>query len=97
MLANIGSDVDSILSITIVLMILFYKDGRGLHDLAAQTKVIDLKDYDEQGIDEVKEAKYEEVKEEPKEITTKEEAPSKVKNQAKKSKTKSKKETKEEK
>ncbi len=39
----IGSNVDSILQMTIALMILFYKNGMGLHDIIAGTRVIDLK------------------------------------------------------
>ncbi len=42
-LNTIGGDIDLILSMIISLMILFYKDGRGLHDVLAGTKVIDLK------------------------------------------------------
>lgn len=38
-----GSNFDTILLIVIFLMILFYKEGRGLHDILAGTKVIDLK------------------------------------------------------
>ena len=40
---TIGSNVDSILQMTIALMILFYKNGMGLHDIIAGTRVIDLK------------------------------------------------------
>ncbi len=40
---SIASNIDTILMIIIFLMILFYKDGRGLHDILAGTKVIDLK------------------------------------------------------
>ena len=38
-----ASNFDMILTIIIFLMVLFYKDGRGLHDILAGTKVIDLK------------------------------------------------------
>lgn len=37
-----GANFDSILLIVIILMILFQKEGRGLHDILAGTKVIDL-------------------------------------------------------
>ncbi len=37
-----SSNLSMIVSIIIFLMILFYKDNRGLHDVIAQTKVIDL-------------------------------------------------------
>ena len=40
---TIGSNLDSILSIIITLMILFNTNGRGLHDILAGTRVIDLK------------------------------------------------------
>ncbi len=43
-LYNIGSNIDSIIFMVIILMILFNKEGRGLHDVLAGTKVIDLKD-----------------------------------------------------
>ncbi len=41
---NIGSIIDSTILVIIVLMVLFNKEGRGLHDFVAGTKVIDLKD-----------------------------------------------------
>ena len=39
-----ASNFDMILTIVIFLMVLFYKDGRGLHDILAGTKVIDVRD-----------------------------------------------------
>lgn len=43
-LYTIGANIDTILLIIIVLMIFFQKDGRGLHDVLAGTKVIDMKE-----------------------------------------------------
>ncbi|MCM1053545.1 MAG: RDD family protein [Ruminococcus sp.] len=40
---NIGSNFDTILMIVIFLMIMLNKEERGLHDIIAGTKVIDLK------------------------------------------------------
>ncbi len=40
---NIGSNFDTILMVTIFLMMMLSKDERGLHDMLAGTKVIDLK------------------------------------------------------
>lgn len=40
---NAFSNFDMILMIILFLMILFYKDGRGLHDILAGTKVIDVR------------------------------------------------------
>ena len=40
---TIGSNVDSILQMIIALMILFNKNGMGLHDVIAGTRVIDVK------------------------------------------------------
>ena len=39
-----ASNFDLILMIILFLMILFWKDGRGLHDILAGTKVIDVRD-----------------------------------------------------
>lgn len=39
-----ASNFDMILMIILFLMILFWKDGRGLHDILAGTKVIDVRD-----------------------------------------------------
>ncbi len=41
---TVSSNFDTILMIILFLMILFYKDGRGLHDILAGTKVIDVRD-----------------------------------------------------
>lgn len=41
---TVASNFDMILTIVIFLMILFYKDGRGLHDIFAGTKVIDVRE-----------------------------------------------------
>ena len=41
---TVASNFDMILTIVIFLMVLFYKDGRGLHDILAGTKVIDVRD-----------------------------------------------------
>lgn len=41
---NAASNFDMILMIVLFLMILFWKDGRGLHDILAGTKVIDVRD-----------------------------------------------------
>ena len=41
---NAFSNFDMILMIVLFLMVLFYKDGRGLHDILAGTKVIDVRD-----------------------------------------------------
>ena len=41
-LNTIGSDINSVLFITIALMILFNKEGMGLHDVLARTKVISI-------------------------------------------------------
>ena len=38
-----ASNFDMILMIILFLMILFYKDGRGLHDILAGTKVVDVR------------------------------------------------------
>lgn len=43
-----ASNLDTIILITIALMILFRKDGRGLHDVLSGTKVVDLKVLDEE-------------------------------------------------
>ena len=40
---NIISNLDTIIIMIIFLMVMFSKDGRGLHDILAMTKVIDLK------------------------------------------------------
>lgn len=40
---SVASNFDMILMIILFLMILFYKDGRGLHDIIAGTKVIDVR------------------------------------------------------
>ncbi len=40
---TVGTKIDSILLILNLLMICFYKEGRGLHDILAGTKVIDVK------------------------------------------------------
>lgn len=42
-LSMVGSNLDMTLELVILMMILFYKDGMGLHDILAGTKVIDLK------------------------------------------------------
>jgi hypothetical protein len=42
-LYNIISNLDTIIIMIIFLMVMFSKDGRGLHDILAMTKVIDLK------------------------------------------------------
>lgn len=54
---TVASNFDMILTIVIFLMILFYKDGRGLHDLLAGTKVIDVREAN--NIETVKEEKEE--------------------------------------
>lgn len=41
---TVASNFDTILMIVLFLMILFYKDGRGLHDILAGTKVIDVRE-----------------------------------------------------
>ena len=41
---NFGSNFSTLLELVIFLMILFNQEGRGLHDILAGTKVIDLKD-----------------------------------------------------
>lgn len=41
-----GSNFDTILMLTNFLMIMFMKNGRGLHDILAGTKVVDLKEID---------------------------------------------------
>jgi len=66
---SIGANIDSILIILIFIMILFRKDGRGLHDLLAGTKVIDLKEHVEE-IPKENEEKVEIIK--PKKETKKE-------------------------
>ena len=50
-------NIDTILSIIIFLMILFWKEGRGLHDILAGTKVIDVRE--EQAEEEIEEPKEE--------------------------------------
>ena len=40
---SVASNFDMILMIILFLMILFYKDGRGLHDILAGTKVVDVR------------------------------------------------------
>ena len=39
-----ASNFDTILMIILFLMVLFYKEGRGLHDILAGTKVIDVRE-----------------------------------------------------
>ena len=48
-----ASNLDTIILITIALMLLFKKDGRGLHDVLAGTKVIDLKEIEKEENNEV--------------------------------------------
>ena len=48
-----ASNLDTIILITIVLMLLFKKDNRGLHDVLAGTKVIDLKEIEKEETKEV--------------------------------------------
>lgn len=48
-----GNNFDTILLIINFLMIMFQKEGRGLHDLIAGTKVIDLKEVVEEPVEEV--------------------------------------------
>lgn len=50
---TIGSNITMILEVTILLMVLFTSNGRGLHDIIAGTKVIDLK-YEKEDEEEVK-------------------------------------------
>ncbi len=61
---NTGSNIDSILLMIIMLMILFNKEGRGLHDMIAGTKVIDLKDKELKASEEVIKPTKKETKEE---------------------------------
>lgn len=57
-----ASNFDMILMIVLFLMILFYKDGRGLHDILAGTKVIDVRDENkEEVIEESKETEEVEI------------------------------------
>lgn len=57
-----ASNFDMILTIIIFLMVLFYKEGRGLHDILAGTKVVDIREEVNRGeIEESKEEKKEEV------------------------------------
>ena len=41
---SFGANLDTIIILVIFIMVLFRKDGRGLHDILASTKVIDLKE-----------------------------------------------------
>ncbi len=57
-----ATNMDTILTIVIFLMVLFYKDGRGLHDILAGTKVIDIRDENqEEVIEESKETEEVEI------------------------------------
>lgn len=40
---NVAANIDTILFLVIFFMVLFRKDGRGLHDILAGTKVVDIK------------------------------------------------------
>lgn len=51
---TIASNFDMILMIILFLMILFYKDGRGLHDILAGTKVIDVREEENLEVEEPK-------------------------------------------
>ena len=66
-----ASNFDLILMIILFLMILFWKDGRGLHDILAGTKVIDVRD--EANLEVVEETKEKDEVEiiKPKKTTTK--------------------------
>ena len=66
-----ASNFDMILMIILFLMILFWKDGRGLHDILAGTKVIDVRD--EANLEVVEETKEKDEVEiiKPKKTTTK--------------------------
>ena len=66
-----ASNFDLILMIILFLMILFWKDGRGLHDILAGTKVIDVRD--EANLEVVEEMKEKDEVEiiKPKKTTTK--------------------------
>ena len=44
MIYNTGFLINEMLEVVITLMILFNKEGRGLHDMIAGTKVIDLRE-----------------------------------------------------
>ena len=68
---TVASNFDMILTIVIFLMVLFYKDGRGLHDILAGTKVIDVRD--EANLEVVEETKEKDEVEiiKPKKTTTK--------------------------
>ena len=58
---TVASNFDMILMIIIFLMILFYKDGRGLHDILAGTKVIDVRDEANLAVEEEHKEEKEEV------------------------------------
>lgn len=58
---TVASNLDMILMIIIFLMILFYKDGRGLHDILAGTKVIDVRDEANLAVEEEHKEEKEEV------------------------------------
>lgn len=61
-IAGVAGDLNMILEIIILLMILFNKDGRGLHDVLAGTKVIDLKQVSVPEINEKNDPKPEVIK-----------------------------------
>lgn len=56
---SISSNFNTILMIVIFLMVMFYKDGRGLHDVLAGTKVIDMKAIDVENSNETETEKIE--------------------------------------
>ncbi len=78
-----GSNFDTVLMLTNFLMIMFMKNGRGLHDILAGTKVIDLKNTSEEVIKEPKKEVEEVEKEEVKPTTAKKTTSSKKKNTTK--------------
>ena len=59
----IVSTVYELVSYTTIIMLVFRNDGRGLHDMVARTKVIDLKNVKntESETENIVEADYEEV------------------------------------
>ncbi len=55
-MCDVASSINTILMIIIFLMILFWREGRGLHDILAGTKVIDVRNEEavEESLEEVK-------------------------------------------
>ena len=58
---NAASNFDMILMIVLFLMILFWKEGRGLHDILAGTKVIDVRDENKEEVIEEPQIETEEI------------------------------------